>query len=172
MTRLLVSDTSVLIDLERGGLIETAFALPYELAVPDLLYKQELRQNGGPALQQLGLVVAELSSEQVRLAQDLQRTAPKLSLPDTFALILAQSGPRALLTGDQGLRTLAESRAVVCHGVLWLLDQMVEHGAATTAAMYHALTSISKHQRSRLPTGEVKARRMRWAEAAGLSCEG
>jgi hypothetical protein len=38
----LVSDTSVLIDLERGNLLETTFNLPVTLAVPDLLYAQEL----------------------------------------------------------------------------------------------------------------------------------
>ena len=36
--KVLVSDTSVLIDLERGGLLEGVFELPYEFAVPDLLY--------------------------------------------------------------------------------------------------------------------------------------
>ena len=35
--KVLVSDTSVLIDLERGSLLEISFALPFEFAVPDLL---------------------------------------------------------------------------------------------------------------------------------------
>jgi hypothetical protein len=35
--KVLVSDTSVLVDLERGGLLEAVFKLPVELAVPDLL---------------------------------------------------------------------------------------------------------------------------------------
>ena len=34
---ILVSDTSVLIDLERGGLLEAVFTLPHEFAVPDVL---------------------------------------------------------------------------------------------------------------------------------------
>jgi len=40
--RVLVSDTSVLIDLERGDLLESAFALPFEFAVPDLLYIERI----------------------------------------------------------------------------------------------------------------------------------
>lgn len=59
--RLLVSDTSVLIDLERGGLLETAFRLSWEFAVPDLLYKRELRDHNGPALLHLGLRVGRLT---------------------------------------------------------------------------------------------------------------
>lgn len=39
---ILVSDTSVIIDLERGDLLEAAFKLPYGFAVPDALYRSEL----------------------------------------------------------------------------------------------------------------------------------
>ncbi|NML13354.1 PIN domain-containing protein, partial [Sphingobium sp. AR-3-1] len=34
----LVSDTSVIIDLERADLLDEMFLLPFEFAVPDLLY--------------------------------------------------------------------------------------------------------------------------------------
>jgi hypothetical protein len=40
--RVLVSDTSVLIDLERGSRLEVIFSLPYEFTVPDVLYRREL----------------------------------------------------------------------------------------------------------------------------------
>jgi hypothetical protein len=39
----LVSDTSVLIDLERGNLLETAFACGLTMIVPDLLYRAARR---------------------------------------------------------------------------------------------------------------------------------
>ena len=34
--KVLVSDTSILIDLERGTLLETCFLLPFQFVVPDL----------------------------------------------------------------------------------------------------------------------------------------
>ena len=44
-----VADTSVLIDLERGGLLEDCFSLPYQFTVPDLLYRNELAgRRAGP----------------------------------------------------------------------------------------------------------------------------
>ena len=58
--RVLVSDTSVLIDLERGGLLTAGFRLPYRLAVPDLLYSRELQDWNGEELIKLGLSVEEL----------------------------------------------------------------------------------------------------------------
>ena len=50
---ILVSDTSILIDLERGGLLEAAFACGLTMVVPDLLYERELEpENGAPASSQ------------------------------------------------------------------------------------------------------------------------
>ena len=45
---MLVSGTSVLIDLERGLFLEPIFRLPFKFAVPDLLYDRELKDHGGP----------------------------------------------------------------------------------------------------------------------------
>lgn len=39
MATLLVSDTSVLIDLERGGMLAALFELPFEVGVPDVMYE-------------------------------------------------------------------------------------------------------------------------------------
>jgi hypothetical protein len=57
---ILVSDTSVLIDLERGELILCAFKLSATFAVPDVLYERELQDHGGEELLKLGLRVESL----------------------------------------------------------------------------------------------------------------
>ena len=54
---ILVSDTSVLIDLERGGFLEAIFALPHQFAVPDVLYHRELQGDWGERIAALGLRV-------------------------------------------------------------------------------------------------------------------
>jgi hypothetical protein len=61
---ILVSDTSILIDLERGGLLEAAFSCGMTLVVPDLLYERELADENGPYLKSLGLGVVSLSRGQ------------------------------------------------------------------------------------------------------------
>ena len=48
--RVVVSDSSVLIDLERGSLFAAAFALRLKFCVPDLLYRLELQPHGGARL--------------------------------------------------------------------------------------------------------------------------
>ena len=50
MATLLVSDTSVLIDLQRGGILHTIFQLPFDIGVPDVLFERELKDWVGPAL--------------------------------------------------------------------------------------------------------------------------
>lgn len=76
--QVLVSDTSVLVDLERGNLLELAFGLSCAFAVPDLLYRRELRDQNGPALVAMGLRVEELGSEGGQARPDLQaqKTGP------------------------------------------------------------------------------------------------
>ena len=46
---ILVADSSVLIDLERGHLLEAVLGGPDTIAVPDFLYDTELRDYNGPA---------------------------------------------------------------------------------------------------------------------------
>lgn len=151
----LVSDTSVLIDLERGGLLEAAFALPYEFAVPDLLYKRELRDYNGPALRALGLRIEELDGDGVALAIEYREQAPPLSLPDAFALSLAKTNGFTLLSGDKALRQLAGMQHVPCHGVLWVLEEMHARGVSEAGDLHTGLTAIGDHPRCRLPRRDI-----------------
>lgn len=165
MTRILVSDTSVLIDLERGNLIEAAFSLQGELVVPDLLYDRELKDYNGAHLVELGLRVESLDGAGVEQAQDYRRQLPALSVPDAFALSIAKAQGYVLLTGDQDLRVFAGSEAVECHGVLWVLDQMNHEGAATMRELHDGLQTMAGHPRCRLPGKEVDKRLKRFAKA-------
>lgn len=162
--QVLVSDTSVLVDLERGSLLEASFRLPFRFSVPDLLYKRELKNWGGEELIRLGLSVEELDGDGVQRALAYRQRAPALSLPDCFALTLAQTRSWVLLSGDSALRQLAVAEAVKCHGVLWLLDQMRDAAAASIRELYDGLTAISEHPRCRLPRSEIRRRLVNYAE--------
>ena len=167
-----VSDTSVLIDLERGTLLEAAFRLPFAFAVPDLLYERELKPNDGDRLLELGLRVSELDGEGVAAALGYRDKVPALSLPDSFALALATRADWTLLTGDAALRRLAQQLKVDCHGLLWLLDEMRSADAATAQALHSGLLAISRHPRCRLPKAEVRERLSALAAQAGLCADG
>ena len=154
----LVSDTSVLIDLDRGNLVEATFRLPFEFTVPDLLYERELREHGGPEFVRLGLRVEELDGEGVARTLAYLRKRRSLSLPDSFALALAKTNAWTLLSGDRELRELAEEEEVRCHGVLWLLDRMFEHSVIDQDDLRAGLGKIAAHPRCRLPKSEIRKR--------------
>jgi hypothetical protein len=151
MARLLVSDTSVLIDLERGHLLQTTFKLPTPLAVPDVLYERELRATNGELLVTLGLQVLSLDAAGVALAQAYLGRARSVSVPDAFALALAKTGGHILVCADRALRALAHIESVECHGLFWILDQIFTAGLLPANRVRTALEAIAGHPRCRLP---------------------
>ena len=129
----MVADTSVLINLRRGRLLEQCFALPYSFKIPDLIYRSVLasRQAGSEfakSLLRLGLEVVELSGEDVGTAILHWQQHPRLTLPDSFALALAASRRWTLLSDDPVLKTLAQGLKAACHGVLWVIDGFMGRG--------------------------------------------
>lgn len=156
--KVLVSDTSVLIDVERGSLLDACFGLPFDFVVPDLLYERELKKHSGPSLIQRGLRVEELDGDGLVLALGYWRRNQSLSLPDSFALALARVNSWILLSGDGDLRGLARTEEVACHGVLWLIDKVFEHGLASADQLCSSIQAIASHPRCRLPKTEIRKR--------------
>ena len=159
---LLVSDTSILIDLERGGLLTTAFGAGMPMVVPDILYQRELAEHNGPYLRQLGLQVVALTPAEVQVAQEVNQTRPTLSLTDCFALSCATRESHILVTGDKALRTEAVARHVEVVGLLWLLDRLADVGV-DLATLHNGLDQIANHPRCRLPAAEVRVRLTAWS---------
>jgi predicted nucleic acid-binding protein len=159
---ILVSDTSVLIDLERGELIQCAFKLSATFAVPDVLYDRELREYGGDELLRLGLRVESLDGDGVAMAMRHRQAQRQLTVSDSFALALAKINGWTLLTGDGPLRELARAESVDCHGVLRLLDEFENQGAATHLQLHAGLEKIAAHPRCRLPRQEIASRLSRY----------
>ena len=159
---ILVSDTSVLIDLERGGLLETVFDAGLTLVVPDLLYERELESDIGPYLRRLGLGVVSLTAAEVQLAQEVRTERPGLSLPDCFALSCATRQNHKLVTGDGLLRKEAGKRLGQVYGLLWLLDQIAASGMIPLAVLQDGLRKVAAHPRARLPAEEVRKRLNAW----------
>ena len=159
---ILVSDTSVLIDLERGSFLEAIFALPHGFAVPDVLYRREMEGEWGEHLVGLGLRVEEISEQGVASAIRYRQQRAKLSVTDSLALALAKERAWPLLTGDGDLRELAAGENVECHGVLWLLDIMEEAGTPGIQLLHDGLEAMAHHPRCRMPRREITVRLERY----------
>lgn len=160
--QILVSDTSVLIDIERASLTARLFELPYEFIVPDLLYETELLDWMGPELVELGLRVEELKPHEIARAIELKRHKSMLSTPDVFAFCLAAERGWTLLTGDGALRGEATRQDLSMHGVLWLFDELEHHDVCSTDILRTGLETIRDHRRCRLPAREINLRLRRY----------
>jgi hypothetical protein len=161
--QILVSDTSVIIDLERANLLEQVFKSEMSFVMPDLLFEREFPTDG-QRLKELGLTVLALTSEELVLAQTTHQIKNALSLPDCFAMALSTRPNHLLLTGDKALRTFAEANQVQCRGVLWLLDQLHASNQVASFMMRAGLISLAAHPRCRLPKNEIAKRLVRWQE--------
>jgi predicted nucleic acid-binding protein len=152
---ILVSDPSMLIDLERAALVEASCRLPQGLVVADLLYNRELAAHGGARWLNSGLAVAELSDIEVQIAQGARADVRQLSLADSFAFALARERRWPLLTGDNALRLYAVSRNLDVHGVLWVIDELRVHRVLSGKQLRVALETIAGHPRCQLPQADV-----------------
>ncbi len=154
----MVADTSMLMNLKRGGLLEQCLSLPLTFRMPDLLYRSILqnREAGSgfaESLLSLGLEVVELSGEDVGRAIRFRREHRSLTLPDSLAL--ASRRRRTLLSDDFALKALARQLKVTFRGVLWLIEQTHWKGVASRAAIASGLEAIRAHPRSGLPDKEI-----------------
>src|SRR5690242_11810375 len=98
--RVIISDSSCLIDLRKAALLEVFVQLPYEVLIPNTLFEDELvkfTEEQKQALVEGGLQVVDLPGESVLRAQEVVRQFPQLSVHDGFAFALAESTEECIL---------------------------------------------------------------------------
>ena len=122
---LLVSDANILIDIEDGNLTPHIFQLPFEIAVPDILFEGELREQHSYLLQ-VGLKVKTLIPAFVKRTEILSSKYPRPSVMDRLALALALQEQCPLLTGDKDLRAAAKGEGIEVHGTLWIVEELLK----------------------------------------------
>lgn len=155
-----IIDANILIDLSRGDLLTWFFALLFQFAAPDGVL-DELVEPDRERLWQTGMQRAALTDEQLLAAALLSAEHRRLSLGDCTALIVARDAQAMLLTGDAGLRALAQEHGVVVHGVLWVLDELEAASLLDGPALAVCLRRMLAGG-ARLPVDECSARLKRW----------
>lgn len=152
---LLISDANIIIDLEAGEILEKLFQLPYQFAMPDVLYEEEI-EDGSPYLIGMGLQTLVVESEYVEYAMSLgQHYGDEPGFNDRLALALAKQESCPLLTGDRNLRMLASQENAEIRGTLWLLSEVIEFGLLSHEETQQALVRMRERGR-RLPWEEAE----------------
>jgi hypothetical protein len=166
--KIVVSDSSVVMDLAKVRLIEPVLQLPFEFMIPDVILAEELLDLGAytaKGLLALGFVQGELDGGDSRQARDYFAKNRRLSLNDCFAWRLAEVHKAILMTGDATLRTIATAAKIEVHGMLWAVEMMFKHKTSPVAALAKALDHLGSDPLVRLPPAETQALRDRLKRA-------
>jgi predicted nucleic acid-binding protein len=159
--RVIVSDSSCLIDLRKASLLDAFVKLPYELLIPNTLFEDELLKftaSQKNVLLRGGVKVMDMPGERVMRALEVVRQVPRLSINDGFAFALAEQHEGCvLLSGDGALRAHAASCAIEVRGVLWVNDELYRNGIAPVPKLLDALALFADDKTVRLPGREIAA---------------
>jgi len=162
--RITVKDASILIDLAEGDLLGLWFQLQIETHTTDLVLsevKQESQwQRVSPFVDAKLLQVHATTAQEIS-AVVLFAQAHGLSLPDASGVFLARRLQACLLTGDRRLRRMAETEEIETHGLLWIMDRLVERDVLPKADAAQRLEKMVASG-SRLPRVEYEARLRAW----------
>jgi predicted nucleic acid-binding protein len=160
--RVIVSDSSCVIDLGKSSLVRAVLQLPYTFVMPDVLFEDELLSFGPVGkeeLRALGLQVVELDPQGTSRAFEHFAQHQALAVHDCFALALAeQTANCILLTGDSALRRIASGIGIEVHGVLWTIDELERASLATARQLYDALCLLEQDSLVFLPKDELRQR--------------
>lgn len=159
--KVLVSDSSILIEFSKRELLDKMFQLEFQFAVPDLLSYEELIDLGAYSRQDLlafGLRVESVDAEGVEAAIAYQSERPALSVVDAFALALADREGWHLLTEDRTMRNVAQSKGIAHRDALWVVDSMIDVGILPASQAVAALEAMRNDPRCPVPNPELTAR--------------
>lgn len=155
------SDTNVIFDFQVGGILSLIGRFKFERLITDLV-EDELESVSLRELQRAGYKTVKLTGDQVQKLHGLYAAHQStVSLADLSAMVAAEVYKAILLTGDKGLRKIAEDQSVEVHGTLWLLDELVAAKAITMSDASAALSNMLNAGR-RLPHAEATKRIHAW----------
>jgi predicted nucleic acid-binding protein len=166
--RIAVTDACIFIELCELDLVIPFFELPLEVHTTVDVYAElhPHQQKMLDVYQSLGkLTVHNISAEQRLII--MQSGYPKsLSPSDQTVIFLAQLLNAIVVSSDKPVRHNAKIRSIEYHGMLWILDQMVEKGLCAGKIALEKLESLFKtnytYQNNAALLEELQKRKKTW----------
>ncbi len=156
-----VIDAGILFDVSHGGIVHEVFHLPLIFVTSDLIADRELINPPFSLFENAGLKKRELSGPETQALLQLRHDHKNLSIFDISVFLLARDLETILLTGDDALRTFAQSSRVEVHGILWILDYLIHDELISEIEAATASEQVIAHN-SYLPKKECRERIVHW----------
>lgn len=154
-------DANVLIDLYKANIFNFLTNFPHQCLTTDFVLN-ESRDFSCDYAYSCGLgshsFSGDLVSEVLEISKNWKR---KSSIADISCYVVAVRHNYCLVTGDSTLRKHAERKGIEVHGVLWVLDEMVEYSVLSPLKASDALIAI-KDNGAFLPDYEIDKRLTNW----------
>lgn len=157
-----VVDSSVLISLEHGNLIEAVFKLKHSFSTTDLIF-EELGGEFKSILSFLRLKIERLNHLDMERMEHLVLKYRKPSRIDISGLILSEEKGAVLLTGDNNLRNAEQDERIEVHGALFLMNAVVDQGIILPDTAIKALDRMILCN-NWLPKKECEMLRFKWSK--------
>jgi len=169
MEIVIVSDTNIFIDLIEIGLIDEFFSLPWEIHTTDMII-HELKDP-----EQKRVIVAymkkrilhvktydETEINSLAVFHTKMRRTTNVSIQDCSVWLYAQNMGYTLLTGDAKLRSAATKTGIEVHGILFVIDKLVENNLLSMEQATKKLKDLTLSN-PRLPLSEINKRLLLWS---------
>ena len=166
MGKLIVSDANIFIDLISMGLIGDFFLLPFDIMTVDFIMR-ELKKSRQKEIVQAyearkKLTIQTFSADEIDEINVLRESAGyKVSIQDCSIWFCAKKKGASILTGDKALTTRARGDGIEVHGLLYVLDQLVEQNIIPPALASEKLSELTSYNK-RLPEKLVSELISRW----------
>jgi len=146
--RIAVTDACIFIDLIDLNLLDELCCLPMVIYTTiDVLHELNTKQQKLILnLQSESKILVEtLSSEE--MSQVLLRDfPPALSLTDRTVIFLSEKLDAILISSDKAVRNYAGKFAIEYHGILWILDQLIDNKIITNDQSSEKLVILTKNK--------------------------
>ena len=163
-----VNDTNIFIDLFNIGLLDVFFSLPWQVHTTKLVMYELLREGQQETVlgyKESGLLhISSFEADEIlKIGALFQESMSKtnLSFADCSVWYYAKVNNYVLLTGDRKLRTASANDGVEVHGILHVMDKLVEFGKLTYKNAIEKLEKLYSTN-PRLPQDEKDKRLKMW----------
>ena len=168
MQTLVVSDTSIFIDLLEIGLLSSFFEIGWEIHTTDFVIQEWTDKDERERVlmyQRSGLLTIKVFSgeemlELLKMFQEYQ-TQSNLSIQDCSVMYYAKNCSALLLTGDAQLRKKATLDNIEVRGIIYVLDVIKDRGLLPISELIEKAEKLNLLN-PRLPKNEMHSRISQW----------
>ncbi|MFB6343220.1 hypothetical protein ACE1ET_15950 [Saccharicrinis sp. FJH62] len=150
-----VNDTNIFFDLIHADLLDEFFQLDIQVFTTDFIVSEiedpEQADLVGRFINDGTLIVASYSFDELMELIALRDAHNGLSIEDCSVWHYSKRNNYTLLSGDGLLRSTASRDGVQVRGLLYIFDQLVEHGITEPGIAADKLEDLIQNAGTRLP---------------------